>query len=74
MGVSTRICSAGNGGTHYVANAKNRGSFGFSQFDSRQCIGGFARLRDGNYDVTLLNNRIAVAKLRRVFDLDRNAG
>ncbi len=74
MGIGAGIGSAGNAATHHVANAEDGCALALGQFQSRQGIGRFAALRDGNHDVALRDNRIAVAELRGVLDLHRNAG
>ena len=46
----------------------------FCQFYGSQGIGGFTRLRNGNYDVIFIDNRLTVAKFGRILHLYGYAG
>jgi len=68
------ISEACNRGADGVDNAQDQGTAFFGLFDSRQRIGGFAGLADGNDDSSFFENGIAVSEFAGVFDLGWDAG
>ena len=71
--VGAGLGDAGNRRTHHVADADDGRALALGELDGGDGVGGFARLRDGDDDVVLVNQRVAIAELGGILHLDGNA-
>src|SRR5690606_29637951 len=70
MGVNAGIRDTRNGGAHHIDNTEDGRTFTFGIFQSHESICRFSTLRQGDDHIVCVYNRIAVPKLRSVFDFD----
>ena len=71
--IGTRIRRTGNAATDGIADTVDEGTMLLGQLHGGQRVGGLAALGDGNHHVTLADDRIPVAELRRILHLHRHA-
>ena len=71
VGIATAVRHTRYRCTYHIAYREDKRPFGFCQLDSRQCVGGLTRLRDGYHHIVLVYHRLAVAELARVLHLHR---
>ena len=72
--VDAAVGLAGDAAADDVAQRQRRMPLALRFAQGGQRVGRLARLRDGQDDGVAVDRRIAIAELRGVFDLDRNAG
>ena len=72
--VDAAVDFARDGGTDHVDEADGPGPAPLGLADGRQGVGGLARLGDADDQRALVDDRIAVAELGGVLDLDRDPG
>ena len=62
-----------DGGAYHVADSHHMRAFGLGFAQRRQRVRGFPGLRDDDRKVIFAHQRISVAKLRGILDLDRQS-
>ena len=72
--VAAGIGGAGDGRAYHIADAEEEGPGLAGKLDGRQGICGLAGLRDGDYHIVRVYDRLAVPELGSVLDLNRDAG
>ena len=73
MDIDARVTLAGNAAANAVDHAEDHSPLGFGLLDGSQCVGRLTALRDGHHDVVGLDDGVAVAKLRGIGHLHRDA-
>mmetsp|Transcript_9771 Transcript_9771/g.22976 ORF Transcript_9771/g.22976 Transcript_9771/m.22976 type:complete len:347 (+) Transcript_9771:137-1177(+) len=72
--VDAAVRLARNGRAHRVADAHGQAAVTLGKRDGGEGVGGLARLRDGDDDVRLVHDGVAVPELGGVLDLDGDLG
>ena len=71
MGVTAAIAQTRDRRPDDITDREDERSFGLSELDCRQRVCCLARLRDGNDHIVLVDDRLAIAELRRILDFHR---
>jgi hypothetical protein len=74
VGVEHPVGLAGQGRADHVAQRDDRGALVTGVGGRGDRVGGLARLRDGDHERVVVEDRVAVAELAGDLDLDRDAG